>query len=232
VGPTTGPSFASLRVGQLSYATALSLQEELLDKRRRSDCDTLILLQHPPVITLGRGADDSGLNNTESSLRQCGIDVHRISRGGEVTLHNPGQLVGYPIIDLSNYGHDLHRYLRLLEEVLIRTAADYGITAIRQPGKTGIWVGEKKLASIGVGVRRWISWHGFALNICNDLEQFRHIVPCGMPDVRMTSFKELGSDPVKVTTVEDDLIRNFSKVFQSRYQGEYEPDTVTQTSLA
>lgn len=232
MGTVSGPNFVSLRAGEVPYATALQLQETLLENRSRTGCDTLVLLQHRPVITLGRGTGTSGLKSSESFLRQCGIDVHQISRGGEATLHNPGQLVGYPIIDLNNYGNDLHRYLRLLEEVLIRTVAGYGISAKRHPGNTGIWVDDQKLASIGVGVRRWVSWHGFALNVCNDLEQFRHIVPCGMPDVRITSLKELGAETVEIATIENDLIKNFGAVFQSRHLGEYEPDTITQTSLA
>lgn len=223
--------FRSYSPGIVPYAEALDLQERLLNRRPTLDFNLFLLLQHPAVITLGRGTGEAALRVDAAELGRSGIDVHQVSRGGEATLHNPGQLIGYPIVDLDLCGRDLHRYLRSLEQVLIETVAVYGIKADRRSGKTGIWVGERKLASIGVGVRRWVGWHGFALNVCNDLSQFDTIVPCGMPDVRMTSLAELVAPP-PMPQLEAELIRHFSTVFNTPYLGVYEPHTHPQTALA
>ncbi|HEX8489457.1 MAG TPA: lipoyl(octanoyl) transferase LipB, partial [Chthoniobacterales bacterium] len=153
--------------------------------------DELLLLEHEPVYTIGRTPDQSSLRG-ENSLPH---PLFPINRGGQATYHGPGQLIGYPIIDLRRYGQDLHRYLRWLEELLIETLGGVGIAATTRPGLTGVWVEDRKIASIGVGVRHWITMHGFALNVCGDLTPFDHIVPCGITNVTMTSIeRETGMD--------------------------------------
>ncbi|HXV20388.1 MAG TPA: lipoyl(octanoyl) transferase LipB [Desulfuromonadales bacterium] len=226
-GQTVAPAavsesrFRTLRPGSLAYRSALALQETLLERRRREAEDILILLQHPPVVTLGRGASEANLLLPAAELARRGIDLERVGRGGDVTFHGPGQLVGYPIIDLEPRGRDLHRYLRLLEATLIDALAAFGLVGERIAGKTGVWVAGEKIASIGVGVRRWVSWHGFALNVAADLSGFAAIVPCGLPGVRMTSLERLLGQPVPLPQVEEEIIRSFAKVFVSRYVGEY-----------
>ena len=180
-------AFRTLRPGRLGYAAALSLQEELVAARCRGGADILILLEHEPVVTLGRGARAEHLLQSPAELARRGVTLAECSRGGDVTWHGPGQLVGYPIVDLAARGRDLHRYLRDLEEVLIRTLAAFDVAAGRIPGKTGVWVGAAKIASVGVAVRRWVAWHGFALNVAPDLAGFDAIVPCGLHGVRMTA---------------------------------------------
>ena len=171
-------------LGRIDYAEALELQEQLV--RQRIDGvrgDTLLLLEHPDVYTIGRRRDTSSLGGTEALPHP----VHVISRGGQATWHGPGQLVGYPILDLNRRGRDLHRYLRALESVVIGVAEGFGVPAGRMEGQTGVWAGGRKLASIGVGVRRWISCHGFALNVDPSMAGFQAIVPCGIAGVEMTS---------------------------------------------
>lgn len=214
-------SFVTLCPGQLSYEQGLQLQERLLQKRREQDSDVLLLLEHPPVITLGRGAKASNLRLSEATLAARGIPVHRVGRGGDVTYHGPGQLVGYPIVDLTQQGRDLHRFLRLLEETLLTTLAAFGLRGRRQPGCTGVWVDDAKIASIGIGVRHWISWHGFALNVATDLRAFETIVPCGLADVTMTSMAALLGAPLPLAEVEAVLIDAFACRFASAYQGDY-----------
>jgi lipoate-protein ligase B len=174
------------------YAQALALQAHLQAERIGGRTpDTVLLLEHPDVITFGAGA--SALHALgEPELRARGYEVFRTNRGGEVTWHGPGQLVGYPIVDLSARGRDVHRYLRELEEVLIRALGDLGVGAKRRDGYTGVWIDDRrKIASLGVGVRRWVTMHGFALNVTCDLSRFAAIVPCGLADVAMTSLAEL-----------------------------------------
>ncbi|PLX83878.1 MAG: lipoyl(octanoyl) transferase [Desulfuromonas sp.] len=214
--------FVTLRAGRLSYRDALQLQERLLDGRRRRREDVLLLVEHPPVVTLGRGGSEAHLLHSREELARRGIEVLRTGRGGDVTYHGPGQLVGYPVVDLDPLGRDLHRYLRMLEATLIDTLAAFGLVAERIPGKTGVWVDGAKIASIGVGVRRWVSWHGFALNVAGDLTGFEAIVPCGLPGVRMTSLEGLLGRPVLLEDVESALVRAFSRVFGGRHSGEYE----------
>jgi lipoyl(octanoyl) transferase len=198
-------------VGACPYATALAMQEELVVRRAAGEiADQLIFLEHPPVYTLGRGADASDLRGADEIL---GVPVFRISRGGGVTFHGPGQLVAYPIITLRHGGRDVHRYVRNLEEVLIGVCGDFGIAAQRRDGLTGVWVGEAKIASIGVGVRRWTTFHGVALNVSTDLRFFAQIVACRMPDVRMTSMAvELGAPPA-MPAVAASFERRFRAVF-------------------
>jgi lipoyl(octanoyl) transferase len=175
-------------LGRIEFADALALQEEIVAKKRedRSLGDELLLLEHEAVYTIGRTPD-------KSSLLGSGHLPHplfAINRGGQATYHGPGQLMGYPIIDLHRCGQDLHRYLRWLEQLLIELLVDYGITASRRESLTGVWVGQRKIASIGVGVRHWITMHGFALNVCGDLSAFTYIIPCGINNVAMTSMEE------------------------------------------
>lgn len=175
-------------LGRVPYAEALELQRRLAEDRIAGRIpDTLLLLEHPPVVTLGRGTRASSLPVRPEALSARGIEVHEIERGGDVTYHGPGQLVGYPILHLQELTPDLHWYLRQLEEVLIRALAAFDIPAERNPGYTGVWTRGRKIASIGIHVRQWVTWHGFALNVTTDLSAFDFIVPCGIPDVVMTS---------------------------------------------
>ena len=179
-------------LGRIRFPDALAKQEEIVTRKRAnsSSPDELLLLEHEPVYTIGRTPD-------QSSLRGAAHLPHPlfpINRGGQATYHGPGQLVGYPIIDLRRCGQDLHRYLRWVEEVLIELLASFEIAAQARPALTGVWVHDRKIASIGVGVRQWISMHGFALNVCGDLSPFDAIVPCGIANVQMTSLeKESGT---------------------------------------
>ena len=224
--------FHTLCPGRLPYREALALQEALLDRDRPGFGDLLILLEHPPVITLGRGAREENLLASPAELARRGIACERVGRGGDVTFHGPGQLVGYPIIDLEPLGRDLHRFLRMLERVLIVTLAEFGIDGAPVPGKTGVWVKGEKIASIGIGVRRWVSWHGFALNVAADLSGFSAIVPCGLQGVRMTSMERLLGRPVPLSLVEERVIRSFSGIFERHHAGHYEQSHPTQARLA
>ncbi len=175
-------------LGRISYGDALALQEDLVARKRadRSLADELLLLEHEPVYTIGRTPD-------RSSLRGAAHLPHPlfpINRGGQATYHGPGQLVCYPIIDLRQRGPDLHRYLRWIEEVLVELLDGCGIAAQTRAGLTGVWVSDRKIASIGVGVRQWITMHGFALNVCGNLSAFDQIVPCGIANVTMTSVEK------------------------------------------
>jgi lipoyl(octanoyl) transferase len=178
-------------LGRMNFENALALQEELVAKKRenRNAADELLLLEHEPIYTIGRTPD-------QSSLVDAALLPHplfAINRGGQATYHGPGQLIGYPIIDLRRCGQDLHRYLRWLEDLLIKTLAIYEISAKTRPGLTGVWLENRKIASIGVGVRHWITMHGFALNVCGDLAPFDRIIPCGIQNATMTSIeKETG----------------------------------------
>jgi lipoate-protein ligase B len=189
-----GEAIAGLRVrwfARMEFAAALALQEEIVAKKRedRPLSDELLLLEHEPVYTIGRTPDQSSLRGA----RHLPHPLFSINRGGQATYHGPGQLMGYPIIDLRRCGQDLHRYLRWIEQLLIEVLADYGIGASRRESLTGVWVENRKIASIGVGVRHWITMHGFALNVRGDLSPFNHIIPCGINEVAMTSIeKETG----------------------------------------
>lgn len=179
-----------IQAGVVPYAEALAWQRDLAQSRieGRIPHDLLVLLEHPPVVTLGRNSQDAHV------LRSSGMDVFEVERGGDVTFHGPGQLVGYPIIDLTGYRQDLHWYLRTLEQALIAALEALGIPAERNPGYTGVWTRGRKIASIGVHVKKWVTWHGFALNVTTDLTHFDRIVPCGIPGVEMTSVaKETGA---------------------------------------
>jgi lipoyl(octanoyl) transferase len=180
-------------LGRVAFADALAIQEKLVAEKRTDHSlgDQLLLLEHDPVYTIGRTPDQSSLRNAA----QLPHPLFPINRGGQATYHGPGQLIGYPVIDLRRCGQDLHRYLRWLEALLVETLAEVGISATTRPGLTGVWVEDRKIVSIGVGVRHWITMHGFALNVCGDLGPFDQIVPCGIANVTMTSIaRETGGE--------------------------------------
>ncbi len=209
-----------MRPGRLPYAEAVALQESFLARRRDGEEDFLILLEHPAVITLGRRGRTEHLLASEAELARRGIALAESGRGGDVTFHGPGQLVGYPIVDLNRLGRDLHAYLRRLEEVLLLTLRAFGVAGERLPGKTGVWVQGAKIASIGVGVRRWIAWHGFALNVSTDLSGFGAIVPCGLPDVSMTTLERVVGRAVPLKEVEERTVAAFCDVFGAVHLGD------------
>jgi lipoyl(octanoyl) transferase len=185
--PRRVPPLLSRWLGRVSFGDALALQEKLVAEKRvnHSLGDELLLLEHEPVYTIGRTPDQSSLRG----IAHLPHPLFPINRGGQATYHGPGQLIGYPIIDLRQGGQDLHRYLRWLETLLMETLAEVGIAATTRPGLTGVWIEDRKIASIGVGVRHWITMHGFALNVCGDLAPFDQIVPCGIANVTMTSIE-------------------------------------------
>ncbi|KPK65230.1 MAG: hypothetical protein AMS21_05275 [Gemmatimonas sp. SG8_38_2] len=202
--------------GLADYAESLRLQRDLARARASGELsdDLLILLQHPRVITLGRGASESNVKATAALLDQRGVELHEVERGGDVTYHGPGQLVGYPIIDLTHHKQDLHWYLRQLEDVLIRALAAFGIAGARVAGYTGAWVGNRKIASIGVHVTRWVTFHGFALNVSTDLSDFELIVPCGIEAVHMTSIESEVGRPCSVADAARQVAACFGDVFE------------------
>jgi lipoate-protein ligase B len=179
-------------LGRRPYAEVLERQRDLRRRRLEGDLseDTLLLVEHPPVVTMGRGTRLSSVPIAPAELQRRGVEVFEVERGGDVTFHGPGQLVGYPILDLRGYRQDLHWYLRSLEDVLIQALGGMGIEADRNPGRTGVWTAGRKIASMGVHVKQWVTLHGFALNVTNALEPFDLIVPCGIPQVVMTSVAE------------------------------------------
>ena len=205
------PHFLSVRwLGRMSFADALALQENIVASKReeRSLDDELLLLEHEPVYTIGRTPDQSSLVD----VAHLPHPLFAINRGGQATYHGPGQLIGYPIIDLRRCGQDLHRYLRWLEELLIQTLAIYEIPARTRSGLTGVWIGKRKIASIGVGVRHWITMHGCALNVCGDLTPFDRIIPCGIQNVTMTSVELEAGKSFSVV----DVAAMFEKLAQRR----------------
>jgi lipoyl(octanoyl) transferase len=204
------------RLGVVSYGDALELQKQLVERRKSNEIpDQLLLLEHPPVITLGVKTrnDRSHVVATSQVLEQEGVEIFESGRGGDVTYHGPGQLVGYPIIDLRPDRCDVHRYVRDLEEVLIRVAADFGVSADRLPGLTGAWVGGDKLAAIGVRIARWVTSHGFALNVSTNLAHFNLIVPCGIADKGVTSLARVTGRSLDMDEVADSTARAFAAVF-------------------
>jgi len=204
------------RLGRIDYADGVELQKALVQRRQAGEIDdTLLFVEHPPVITLGvktRG-NLANVRADAGALAAQGVTVHDTGRGGDVTFHGPGQLVGYPIVDLKPDRQDVHRYVRDLEEVLIRTAADFGIEAGRIKGYSGAWVGDRKLAAIGVRISRWVTSHGFALNVTTDLSGFDLIVPCGITDRGVTSLSALLGRDVAMADVERAVVTHVATVF-------------------
>lgn len=209
------------RLGRIDYETGLALQQELVEERRTGAIpDTLLLLEHSPVITLGVRTRGRASNIVASAdeLRDRGVTVVETGRGGDVTYHGPGQLVGYPIFDLRPNRCDVHQYVRDLEQALVLALGAFGVTAGRVTGLTGVWVGpagrEAKIAAIGVRISRWITSHGFALNVSTDLRNFRLIVPCGIADRGVTSLELVTGVPVGMSAVEDAIVQGISRVFE------------------
>ena len=203
-------------LGQLGYLEALELQRSLARDRISGTIpqDVLLLVEHPPVVTLGRSSKQKHLVASPEFLQSKGVELYEVERGGDVTFHGPGQLVGYPIIDLKRHRQDLHWYLRKIEEALINSLDDYGIPGERNTAYTGVWTRGKKIASIGVHARDWVTWHGFALNVTTDLSYFDLIVPCGIDGVVMTSIsRELGSDDISMQDVRDRITARFAAAF-------------------
>jgi lipoyl(octanoyl) transferase len=205
-------------LGLRGYGETLEIQRELRQRRIAGELaeDVLLLVEHSPVVTLGRGTQASSLPLAPAQLERRGIEVFEVERGGDVTLHAPGQLVGYPILDLRQHREDLHWYLRSLEDALIQALGGLGIEAGRNPGRTGVWTAGRKIASIGIHVKQWVTLHGFALNVTTNLDLFDLIVPCGIPQVVMTSVAaELlrDGDPTLMPTVRDRVVSAFSDVF-------------------
>jgi lipoyl(octanoyl) transferase len=204
------------RLGRVPYGEALALQKTFVEARRAGHVpDLLLLLEHPPVLTLGVRGDGGRAHilATAATLAAQGVEVFETGRGGDVTYHGPGQLVGYPILDLKPDRCDVHRYLRDLEEVLIRAAADFDVSAERVAGLTGVWVGREKLAAIGVRSSRWVTSHGFAFNVATNLDHFGLIVPCGIADRGVTSLVRLGC-PASLPEVADRVAARFCEVFE------------------
>lgn len=206
------------RLGSVPYAEALELQRALVEERRAGRVDdVLLLVEHPHVLTVGVRGDGgrSHILVPSETLDARGITVHETGRGGDVTYHGPGQIVGYPIVDLRPDRQDVHRYMRDLEEVLIRALSDVGVRGARIAGLTGIWIGSEKVAAIGVRISRWITSHGFALNVTTDLSYFDVIVPCGIPDRGVTSLERLGCSASR-SEVEERIVIRFCEIFERR----------------
>ncbi len=202
------------KLGRVAYARGLEIQAQLVADRQAGRApDTLLLLEHDPVFTLGRNARQEHVLLPEEALRARGFEVFETGRGGDVTYHGPGQAVGYPILDLSPDRRDVHRYVRDLEEVMIRTCADYGVPAGRVAGKTGCWAGDAKIGAIGVRIARWVTSHGFAFNVATDLAPFDLIVPCGIRDRGVTSLARLVGRDVPLDEVMDRLAGHLATVF-------------------
>jgi lipoyl(octanoyl) transferase len=210
------------RLGLVPYRQAHALQQELQEQRVQGSIpDTLLLLEHPPVVTLGRGAKAEHVLWTPDTMRKRGIEVVDTGRGGDVTFHGPGQLVAYAIVDLRPDRCDVRRYVRDLEEVMIRTCQHYGLDAIRVQGLTGVWVQGRKIGAIGVRISRWVTMHGVALNVNTDLNYFQSIVPCGIANKSVTSLRhELGTEvsmpDISMQDVQNVFTRHFGEVFDRK----------------
>jgi lipoyl(octanoyl) transferase len=199
-------------LGRIDYGRALELQRALVERRKRGEVpDQFLMVEHPHVITLGRNGRSENLLASEEILRRTGISFHHTDRGGDITYHGPGQVVGYPIIDLREWKRDVVAYVRAMEEMIIGALSDFGIHAGRVPGWTGVWVEGRKIAAIGIHISRWITSHGFALNVSTDLQYFQYIVPCGLP-APVTSMAELGfvGDRREVTGA---LAKHWARIF-------------------
>ncbi|HEX4951000.1 MAG TPA: lipoyl(octanoyl) transferase LipB [Blastocatellia bacterium] len=203
-------------LGRTPYAEALALQQSLHDARKRNEApDTLLLLEHPHVITLGRGANRANILADEQTRAEKSVEMFETGRGGDVTYHGPGQLVGYPIISLAPDRQDVRRYVRDIQEVLVRTARDFGVEAEPRGGEfVGVWVGDEKLAAIGIRISRWVTMHGFAFNVSTNLDYFNLIVPCGIADHGVTSLEKILGEKIALKAVAESVTQHFGDVFQ------------------
>jgi len=216
----------AIQLGETEYDEALALQKALAGRVASSDERFFLLLNHPPIITIGRRGTDDNIVASVGSLRSRGITVREVDRGGDVTFHGAGQIVGYPVIDLRERRRDIHAYLRDLESVMIEAVRRFSLTAHRVKGLTGIWVGEEKLGAIGVAVRRWVTYHGFALNVNTDLDYFSAIVPCGITDRGVTSMAKLCGCTVGEERVREALVEEFATAFDFGEVVELRPRSV------
>ena len=209
-----GKEMLLLNLGLEPYNRALDLQHRLVAARREGRIeDVLLLLEHPPVITLGRRGDESNIVASRELLARLGIEVHRVERGGDVTYHGPGQLIGYPILDLRGYRQDVGWYMHSLEEVLIRALSDFGVEAGRVEGRIGVWIGDKNIAALGARIEEWITYHGFALNVSPDLSHFDLLIPCGYRGMGVTSIQEVLGEAPGMSEVRKSVAQRFSEVF-------------------
>jgi lipoate-protein ligase B len=214
-------------LGQTKFRYAWDLQKRLVDLRSEGRIpDILLLTEHEPVITMGRGTAKGNLLVSSESLRERGVDIYEIERGGDITFHGPGQLVAYPIIDLHNRGRDLHKYLRDLEILIIDTLGDLGLEARTKKGLTGVWVGDHKLAAIGVAVSRWITYHGLALNVNTDMDNFKLINPCGITEYPVGSVSQILGREMDMKEVADLLAKNFARLFEYEIEDVDDIDSV------
>ncbi len=225
-------------LGRVDYESVWALQEQVQERlvaAKRTEPPTvlphvLLLLEHPPVYTLGKSGDLDNVLVSDETLDAIGATFHRIGRGGDVTYHGPGQLVGYPLFDLDRFFTDLGRYLRTLEEIIIRTCAGYGVTGTRVDGRTGVWIGpderglERKICAMGVRCSRWVTMHGFAFNVTTNLDHFDHIVPCGIDDRDVTSLAAEGVDPIDVDAVREPVVRHFADLFDADVTEHWDDD--------
>ncbi len=204
-----------IKTGNIHYKKAYNMQLELLEKRKNDEInDTLLLVEHPPVFTIGTSGTSDNITVSKDFLKKSGIDVFETNRGGDITYHGPGQIVGYPILNLKEHKKDLHWLLRSYEEIFIRLLKkEYDITAERIKGLTGVWVGDEKITAIGVGVRHWITYHGFAFNINPNLNHFSYIIPCGIQDKGVTSLEKILGYEVEEKEVMEKVIKYFAEVF-------------------
>ena len=201
-------------LGLIDYKEAWDLQKETFELRHKKKVtDILFLLEHPHTYTLGKIADKNNLISSDEFLKENKISVYDIDRGGDITYHGPGQIVGYPIIDLTEWQNDTHKYLRALEEVIIKTCAHYGVIGIRVPKYTGVWIENRKIAAIGIKVSRWITMHGFAFNVNTNLALFSGIIPCGISDKEVTSLEKETGGKIELEEVKTLLVKYFKEVF-------------------
>jgi len=200
-------------LGLIGYPEAFSVQKQAVEDVIRGNSQMLFLCEHPAVLTMGRLGREDNILLSRRDLQQKNVDVLRIDRGGEVTLHSPGQIVLYPVLNLNFFGRDLKKYLVNLEQVAIDLLRDFDIVANRIEGQRGVWVGKEKIASIGIGVRKWVAYHGMAINVNTDLNNFEMIKPCGL-DVRMTSIQKIRGTEILQETVKEKLVGHFCRIFQ------------------
>ena len=207
------------QLGLIEYNDSYRLQAELVHRRISGEVkDTLLLLEHPAIITIGKSGKLENVLASQKQLADKGVSLLFVDRGGDVTYHGPGQLIGYPIINLKNRGEDLRQYLRDIEEVIIRTLSDFGIKAYRDKSHPGVWVNNKEVAAIGLRLKKWVTMHGFALNVNTDLENFSFINPCGFSDRGATSMEELLCQDISMAAVKKGLLAHFAEVFDTRLE--------------